>query len=190
MGQGHTAHNLWKSQNDLQLSRFETYKEIFEGILTEVFYQKSMLDESVIATPDQCFLHREIPAATHMRAQPFYDRNECVKHIIKSFREQGFFCKSTHKETQVFVSWYPRHLTNNVDPTPAPTPRPHLSEVNTSRVIKRNPNSSVSSGSTLNPAKQNFIELDGNQNSLQNRLKLSTWLLQQKQRENRGKSRK
>lgn len=177
-GKSHLAQNLWKSQNNLQLSRFDTYKTIFEEMMTEVFYHKSLLDESMIATPNQCFIHREIPS-TYIHAQPFYDRKECVKYIINLFREQGFFCKSSHNETRVFVSWYPKHLSKYDD-------SPQLEETTDVPKIKTQiPRSSVSSSSTYINTNSNFIELDGKQNSLQNRLKLSAFLLQQKQKEKR-----
>lgn len=107
------AFNLWKDQNVLKEARKDLYMQFVDDILTEIYYQKGQNSELIVCPASSCYLTKHIPKNyTYPYHQPYFDQKECVSHIISELRKLGFFCKSVDNQSAVFISWFPKHLEN------------------------------------------------------------------------------
>lgn len=197
------SNDLWRDRNERKNDRFRCYHNILDTLVTKIYFQQDLL--SMSSDSKNCYIKEYIDRRYAFQSQqPYYDQKECVEYIIKELRNLGFFAKSIQNKTCVFISWHPSHLEimkvykdkkiEKIKKEEKQLQKKREEKEEKERLQqlifdekKRREENLKSIASTKSYSVKSvpsvpstpFIDLDGNDNSHQNRIKLTNFLLSQ-----------
>lgn len=173
------ADELWKGEVQQEQCRHRLYDELLEPLINRIFYLKE-------ACSEHYYIYKVPKTAHHDAAQQrtYYIQKECALHLKSQLYERGFYARTMDNHSALFISWLPSLLGEvklsqqkqklKVDAEQRKKERQQR-EV---EAIEYATNERIA---IIPPKKPSpYIELDGSKSDLENRIALTTFLLQNK----------
>lgn len=180
------ADELWKEKIQKEQYRYRLYDEMLEPLINRIFYMKEACHDE----QGEHYYTYDVPkTAVHDAQKMYYIQKECAVHLKEKLYERGFFVKTMNKHTTLFISWHPdllqrvRLQKEEEQQVIATATKVKEGRTNEMAAMKfKEPTTTVLHSVTPRAKKKpvRYIELDGNKSELDNRIALTTFLLQNK----------
>lgn len=168
------ADELWKERTQKEQCRHRLYDEMLEPLINRIFYLKEACNDE----QGKHFYIYDVPkTAIHDAQNAYYIQKECALHLKTKLYERGFFAKTMDNHTTLFISWHPT-LLMQVKLHKEQRLQAKVKQEKKEMAAKERQLRDTTKEVKKKPAR--YIELDGNKSELDNRIALTTFLLQNK----------